>query len=319
MSEPCFVGLDVSKDHLDGHLRPSGESFRLGNDPAGLAALVERLRPRGVALVVLEASGGLERPAVAALLAAGLPVVVVNPRQARDFARALNRLAKTDAVDAAVLAEFADRVRPAVRPLPDAAARALADLFARRRQLVEMLAAERNRLHAAADRRVRRSLEEHVRWLERRLAGLDGELGGLIEASPAWRVKDELLRGVPGVGPVVSRALLAELPELGALSRQQVAALAGLAPRNRDSGRQRGRRTIGGGRAGVRSALYLAALSAARYNPLIRPLYRRLREAGKAAKVALIACARKLLTVLNAMLRDNQPWNPQLSPVPVAG
>jgi len=307
---PAFVGIDVSKDHLDIHLRPAGEAFRLPNDPAGVAALAARLRGAAPALVVLEAGGGLERPAVAALVEAGLPVVVVNPRQARDFARALGRLAKTDALDAAVLAEFAERVRPPVRPLPDAQARELADLFARRRQLVEMRAAEQNRLHAAAGAALRRGIREHIAWLDRRLRGLDGELAALIEASPVWRVKDQLLRGVPGVGPVVSRALLAELPELGTLSRQQAAALAGLAPRARDSGRFRGRRCIGGGRAGVRSALYLAALSAARYNPLIRPLYRRLRAAGKAAKLALVACARKLLTILNALLRDGRPFDP---------
>ncbi len=313
MSEPCFAGIDVSKGHLDGHLLPSGEAFRLPNDPAGHAALVERLRPLGVGLVVLEATGGLERPAAAALAGAGLPVAVVNPRQARDFARALGRLAKTDKIDAAVLAEFARRVRPEARPLPDEQARRLADLMARRRQLLEMRVAEQNRLPAARDRRLRRGIEEHVAWLDRRLKGLDGELGELIEASPVWRVRDELLRGVPGVGPTVARTLLAGLPELGALTRQQVAALAGLAPRNRDSGALRGRRTIGGGRAPVRAALYMAALAAARCHPLIRPLYRRLRAAGKAAKAALVACARKLLTVLNAMLRDNRHWDPRLN------
>ena len=314
MSEPTFVGIDVSKAHLDVHLRPSGETFRLANDPAGLVELVGRLRPLGPALVVLEATGGFERAAVAALAEAGLPVVAVNPRQARDFARALGRLAKTDAIDAAVLAEFAERVRPEVRPLLDAQARLLADLMARRRQLVEMRVAEQNRLHAASDRRLRRGIEEHIAWLDRRLKSLDGELGELIEASPVWRAKDELLQGVPGIGPVVSRSLLAEMPELGTLSRQKVAALAGLAPRNRDSGTLRGRRTIGGGRASVRCALYQAALSAARYNPRVKPLYVRLRAAGKAAKVALIACARKLLTILNAMLRDNRHWNPELNP-----
>jgi transposase len=317
VSDPCFVGVDVSKDHLDVHARPSGESFRLPNDSAGLATLVGRLRPLGATLVVLEATGGYERPAAAALVEAALPVVVVNPRQARDFAKALGRLAKTDAIDAAVLAEFAERVRPEVRPLPDAQARRLADFMARRRQLVEMRVAERNRLHAASERRLRRSIEEHVRWLDRRLKDLDGELGELIEASPVWRVKDELLRGVPGIGPVVSRALLAERPELGALSRQKVAALAGLAPRNHDSGKLRGRRMIGGGRAPGAGALYQAALSAARYNPRIKPLYVRLRAAGKAAKVALIACARKLLTILNAMLRDSREWNPSPSPAPI--
>jgi transposase len=310
MTAPCFVGLDVSKATLDGHLRPTGEAFQVPNRPDGFVALVERLRPLAPTLIVLEATGGLEMPAVNALVEAGLPVVVVNPRQVRDFAKALNRLAKTDALDAAVLAEFADRVRPPLRPLPDADGQALAALFARRRQLVEMHVAEQNRLSASRDPLVRRTLADHLRWLAKQLAALDGELSERIVASPVWRVKDDLLREVPGIGPVVSRSLLAELPELGTLTRQQVAALAGLAPRNRDSGTLRGRRMIGGGRAGVRSALYMAALSAVRYNPAIQPFYRRLRTAGKAAKVALVACARKLLTILNAMVRDQEHWNP---------
>jgi transposase len=304
----CFAGIDVSKDHLDLAVLPSGPARRFTNDEAGRAALVAVLRPLAPALVVLEATGGLQAALAAALGVAGLPTAVVNPRQVRDFARALGRLAKTDALDADTLALFAERVRPEPRPLPDQAAAALDALLTRRRQLIEMRVAESNRLAAAPTPEVSRNLKKHIAWLDRQVQHLDSELDAAIQASPLWRARDDLLQSVPGVGPGLSRTLLAELPELGALNRQQIASLAGLAPRNRDSGRLRGRRSIGGGRAGVRSALYMASLSAARYNPELRAFYRRLRAAGKLAKVGLVAVARKLLTILNAMIRDHRRW-----------
>jgi transposase len=307
---PCYAGIDVSKDHLDLACRPDGPAGRFANDAAGITALLAALRPYAPALVVLEATGGYQAAVAAALGVAGLPAAVVNPRQVRDFARALGRLAKTDALDADTLALFAERVRPAPRPLPAADAAALDALLGRRRQLVEMRAAEHNRMAQAATAAVRRDVQRHRDWLDRQVERLEGQWRAAVAASPLWRAKDELLRGVPGVGPTVSLTLLAELPELGQLTRQQIAALAGLAPRNRDSGRQRGRRAIGGGRAGVRGALYMASLSAARANPVLRDFYERLRAAGKLAKVALIAVARKLLTILNAMLRDGRPWRP---------
>jgi transposase len=316
MTTPCFVGIDVAKASLDVHLRPHGEAFRLANDPDGIAALVERLQALDPAGIVLEATGGYEAAVAAALALAGLPPALVNPRQARDFAKATGRLAKTDALDAAALAHFAEAVRPVPRPLPDADARAFADLVARRRQLLEMRAAEQNRLGTAATAAVRRDLQAHVRWLSRRLDQAEQELAAAVQASPLWRAKEDLLRGVPGVGPTVARTLLAALPELGTLSRRQIAALAGLAPRNRDSGQFRGQRRIGGGRAEVRSVLYMASLSAARANPVLRPFYQRLRAAGKRAKVALVAVARKLLTMLNAMLRDGSCWQPKLATNP---
>jgi transposase len=309
MTAPRFAGIDVSKDHLDLHVRPDGAAARFGNDEAGVAAAVARLAAGGPERVVVEATGGYEAPVVAALAAAGLPVVVVNPRQARDFARAVGRLAKTDRIDAAVLAEFAEAVRPAVRPLPDADAQALAALVARRRQLLEMRTAEQNRLGLAAPA-VARGIRDHVAWLDRQLDRVGRELAAAVEASPVWRAKEDLLRGVPGVGPVVARTLLAELPELGALSGRRIAALAGVAPVARDSGRWSGARRIAGGRAGVRSGLYMACLSAVRYNPPLRAAYARLRAAGKPAKVALVAAMRKLVVILNAMVRDNRPWDP---------
>ena len=314
MTAPCFVGIDVSKAHLDVHLRPQGEAFRVPNDPAGYAQLVARLAPLAPAGLVLEATGGWEIPAAAALAAAGLSPALINPRQARDFAKALGYLAKTDAIDAAVLAHFAEAVRPPARPLPDEAARTFQALLLRRRQLIEMRVAEQNRLPTAAAPAVRRNLQKHIDWLSRQVAQLDHDLAEAVQASPLWRAQEDLLRGVPGIGPTVARTLLAELPELGTLSRRQIAALAGLAPRNRDSGVFRGRRAIGGGRSAVRAALYMASLSAARYNPPLRAFYQKLRAAGKLAKVALVAVARKLLTMLNAMLRDGRAWQPQATP-----
>ena len=315
MTAPVFAGIDVAKARLDVHLLPAGTAFAVANDPDGLAELVARLTPLGCAGLVLEATGGLEVPALAALAAAGLPVSAVNPRQARDFARACGRLAKTDAVDAHTLALFAERLRPAVRPLPDDQTQALQALLARRRQLLEMRVAEQNRLGTARGAAVRKDITAHIAWLTRRGDAIDADLGAAIQASPVWRAKDDLLRGVPGVGPVVARTLLADLPELGTLTGKQIAALVGLAPVARDSGTRRGQRSIAGGRASVRSVLYLAALSAARFNPALRAVRDRLRAAGKAAKVVLVAVARKLLVLLNAMLRDGLPWNPNLAKI----
>lgn len=308
-STPSFVGIDVAKGHLDVHCLPQGTAFRLANDDAGLAELVGRLRGLAPALVVLEATGGYEAPAAAALALAGLPAAVVNPAWVRDFARAKGRRAKTDPLDAALLAHYAQAMRPDPRPLPDAQQQELGDLLARRRQLLAMRTAESNRLPTVGSARVRRNLRDHLRWLDRQLRSLEADLGRAIQASPVWRRREELLQGAPGVGPVTARTLLAELPELGRLSRQQVAALAGLAPLNRDSGRRRGYRAIGGGRAAVRCALYMAALTASRCNPVIKEFHSRLRAAGKPAKVALVACAHKLLTILNAMARTGQPWD----------
>ena len=306
-SPEVFVGIDVSRDSLDGATR-AGESFRAANTPAGHAELVARLRPPGVTLVVLEATGGLELPAAAALAAAGIPVALVNPRQVRDFAKAAGKLAKNDALDAAVLAHFAEAIRPPVRPLPDERTRALDALLGRRRQIVEMLTMERDRLGGCADRRVRADLECHVAWLEKRLGKAEAELAAAVKASPLWKAKDDLLRGIPGIGPVTSLTLLAELPELGALGGKQAAALAGLAPFDDDSGRQRGRRRVAGGRGAVRAVLYMAALAASKYHPVLKALAARLRAAGKPFKVVQTAVARKLLVIANAVLKSNTPW-----------
>jgi transposase len=309
---PCGIGIDVAKAHLDVAVRPSGEQWRCANTEADRATLVARVHALQPTLVVLEATGGLEAPLAGALAAAGLPVAVVNPRQVRDFARALGRLAKTDALDSAVLAHFAEAVGPAARPLPDACTQELQALLTRRRQLVEMLTAEKNRL-ASAPRRIRAAIQDHIHWLERRLADVDRELDETLRASPAWRAQDDLLRTVPGVGPVVARTLLAELPELGRLNRKQIAALVGGAPLNRDSGTRRGQRTIWGGRAHVRAMLYLGALAATRWNPIIRPFYERLLAAGKPKQVALTACMHKLLSILNAMVRQQTAWRPAVA------
>jgi len=301
------VGIDVAKDRLDVAQRPGTEAWGVTNDERGIADLVAHLRALRPALVVLEATGGIELPVVGALAAARLPVVVVNPRQTREFARATGRLAKTDAIDAQVLAQFAEAVRPALRPLPDAATHQLSSLVARRRQVIVMLTAEKNRLRTAAPA-VRDHINEHILWLERSLSDLDSELGQVIHSSDIWRAQDNLLQSAPGVGPVLSTTLLAELPELGSLNRKEIAALVGVAPLNRDSGTLRGRRTVWGGRSQVRTALYMAALAATRFNPVIRAFYERLQTAGKPKKVALTACMRKLLTILNAMMRHQTPW-----------
>ena len=307
-----FVGIDVSKDFLDVSLRPSSESWRTNNDEVGIAGLVERLRRAQPTLVVLEATGGYEAPLSAALALGGVSVAVVNPRQVRDFAKAVGRLAKTDAIDAAILAHFADAVRPEPRPLADEQAAVLEALVARRRQLVEMLTAERNRL-SRSNAAVRPNIQASVNWLRRQLADIDKDLGDAIKRSPLWRAKDDLLRSVPGVGPVTSRTLLADLPELGTLGRKQIAALVGIAPLNCDSGTMRGERRTWGGRAQVRAALYMAALVGSKKNPILRDMYLRLVERGKKPKVALIACAHKLLLILNAMIRENAPWRAVLA------
>lgn len=311
MAEARYVGIDVAQAHWDVAVLPTGEAWQVGTDEASLTALVARLQALGPRLVVLEATGGLELRLAAALGLGGLPVAVVNPRQVRDFARATGRLAKTDRLDAAVLAHFAAAVRPAVHPLPDAATRALEALVTRRRQLVEMLTAERNR-RRSAPLALQGELDAHIAWLRQRLQHLDRELGRTIKHSPLWREQDDLLRSVTGVGPVLATTLLSELPELGRLNRQQVAALVGVAPLNRDSGTRRGRRTVWGGRAQVRAALYMAALVASRHNPRLRAYYQRLLAAGKPKKVALVACMRKLLTILNALLRDRTRYQPDV-------
>ena len=300
---PCFVGLDIAKDHIDVSVRPTGDHWLADQTDGGLAQLVTRLSALSPALVVLEATGGWETAV------AQVPLAVVNPRQVRDFARATGRLAKPDALDAAVLALFAERVRPAVRPLPDEAHQELVALVTRRRQLLDMLTAERNRL-ATARRSVRPSVQQHVRWLERRLQDADTALTATLQHSPLWRTKDDRLRSVPGIGPVTSTMLIALLPELGALSRREIASLVGVAPHNRDSGQQHGRRTVWGGRAAVRAPLYMATLVATRCNPVIRAFYQRLRHAGKPPLVALVAAMRKLLTILNAMVKHQQVWQP---------
>lgn len=310
MVDARVVGIDVSKDEVAVAVHPTGMRWTSATTAAALEELVKRLQAEAPTLVVLEASGGYEMPVVAACTVAGLPVAVVNPRQVRAFAQALGRTAKTDAIDADVLALFGVRVQPVARPVPDAATQALAALVARRRQLLEMLGAERQRLAQALTKPIQRDLRQHIRWLERRVGDVDGDITAAIEASPAWRVREDLLRTVPGIGPVVARTLLADLPELGQLDRRQIAALAGVAPFNRDSGQWRGRRMIWGGRASVRAMLYMAALVATRRNALLRAYYQRLRAAGKQPKVALVAVMRKLLTIVNAMVRDAKPWTP---------
>ena len=305
---PIFVGIDVSKARLDIAVRPSGEIESVANDQAGIKALVKRLGEIHPTLIVLEATGGFERPLMRGLASVALPAVVVNPRQVRDFAKATGQLAKTDRIDAEVLARFGEAVRPALRPLPDQITVELRALIARRRQLTEMIVAERNRLSGAA-KAVSKRIQAHIRWLEAELDRADKDLDQSIRQSPMWRENEDLLRSVPSIGPVISRTLLAELPELGRLNRKQIAALVGIAPLNRDSGTLRGRRTIWGGRATVRAALYMAALVASRRNLVIRAFYRRLRDAGKPAKVALVACMRKLLTILNAMIRHRTHWS----------
>lgn len=307
-----FIGIDVAKSTFEIAIRPEAPGWTCPNDEAGICQAATQLQALGPTLVVLEATGGLQAPLVGALVQAGLPVVVVNPRQAREFARATGRLAKTDRVDALVLARFGEALRPTPRPVKDAQALELSALLSRRRQLVEMLTAEQNRLPTAS-KRVRKDIQAHLVWLRKRLQEVDRDLDALLRASPVWRTQEELLRSVPGVGPVLARTLLGELPELGQLDRRSIAALAGVAPFNRDSGRLRGTRHVWGGRAELRSVLYMATVVAVRWNPVIRAFYERLRQAGKPFKVALIACMRKLLTILNAIVRHGTPWSPSMT------
>jgi transposase len=312
MRQEHFIGIDVSKAHLDVAVRPSGERKRFEQD-AEIEELVRFLKTRSPTLIVLEATGGLEMTACAALASAGLPVVVVNPRQVRDFAKATGQLAKTDTLDAGSLAHFAEVVRPEVRPLKDAQLQALEAIVTRRRQLVGMLTQEKNRL-AMCPPSLHKDLKAHIRWLEKRVADTDGQIRTRIRQTPVWRDKDDLLQSVKGVGPVLSMTLLTNMPELGTLSRKQVAALAGVAPLNRDSGTYRGTRRIWGGRAQVRAVLYMATVAAIRSNPDIKRFYQRLIAAGKKPKVALTACMRKLLTILNAVLKHRTPWQPASLP-----
>jgi transposase len=309
-----FVGIDVSKAVLDIAVAPTGESWSVANTTEGMQELVRKLGELSPKLIVLEATGGLERRAIAALAGASLPVVAVNPRQVRDFAKATGQLAKTDAIDAAVLALFADRIRPQIRPLRDEEAQELEALVVRRRQVVDMITAEKNRLIAAPpSKRVRTAIGKTIKWLRRQLEEIDTDLDDAVKGSPIWREKDDLLQSVPGVGKVLSRTLLSLVPELGTLGKKQLSALVGVAPLNWDSGQQRGRRTIWGGRAHVRAVLYMGALVAARFNPVIRAFHARLIAAGKLPKVALVACMRKLLTILNAIVRDRTPWTREIA------
>ena len=307
-ADPIYVGIDISKAALDVCVWPAKEAWRVPYTDDEIGRLVARVQALAPVGIVMEATGKLEHRVAAALAAAGLQVCVVNPRSVRHFARSIGRLAKTDRIDAEVIAHYGAVVRPEPRVLPDAQARELADLLARRQQLVEMITAERSRLGSALPA-TQQEIRTHIAWLERQLAKQNGDLGGMIRRSPLWRVRDELLRSVPGVGEVTALTLITLLPELGTLGKKQVTALAGLAPFNRDSGMLRGRRTIWGGRARVRTALYMAALTAKKHNPVIKAFYDRLLAAGKAKKVALVACMRKLLVILNAMLRDQRAWN----------
>jgi transposase len=304
------VGIDVSKNYLDVHVRPSGDSFRVTREQAGLEELVGRLSPLGPALVALEATGGFETVVAASLGTAGLPVVVVNPVQVRSFARALGKRAKTDPIDAAVIAHFAEATNPEVRGLPDEATRLLGDLLARRRQIVQMIVAERQRARVLSGVKLQKSVARLLKALERELQAVDKEVDDSVRGTPLWRQKEDLLRSVPGVGPTIARTMLAELPELGTLNRKEAAALAGLAPFTRQSGQWRGKSFIGGGRPEVRAMLYLGAMTAIRCNPALRDFYQRLKKAGKPGNVALVAVARKLVTILNAILRDQKPWVP---------
>ncbi len=312
-AEAVVVGVDISKAHLDVYIHTAPPSHaRYAHDAPGVCALARQLSTLAPRLIVMEATGGLERLLAAKLLSQKLTVAVVNPRQVRDFARAKGWLAKTDRLDAEAIARFGAAVNPPVRALPDAHTQALADQLARRRQLVEMLAMEKNRLGAAANKPVRQSIRTHIKWLEARIKASDEGLRKAIESSPAWLAKRELLAEVSGVGEITAFTLIAALPELGTLDRKAIAALVGVAPFNRDSGTLKGRRSVWGGRADVRAALYMAALSATRHNPIIRAFYARLIAAGKCKKVALVACMRKLLTILNAMLRDGKHFDASL-------
>ena len=308
MSTDRFIGIDVSKDKLDVAVYPTIEQFTFGNDQTGIDQLLQRLQTLQPVLIVFESTGGYELTAATTLFAAGLPVVIINARQVRDFAKSIGKLAKTDAIDAGVIAQFASAVKPDLRPLKDELTKELTALVTRRRQIVNMVVAESNRLPLAA-KSSRRDIKTHIRWLKKRLAQIDTQIKGQIRKSPIFYKKDKILQSTPGIGPTTSATLICNVPELGTLNRKKIAALIGLAPLNRDSGRFRGRRMIWGGRAHVRAALYMGTLSAIQFNPVIHQFYRRLRDAGKCHKVAITACMRKLLIILNAMLRDQQCWS----------
>jgi transposase len=307
METKVFVGVDVSKDSLDVAIGPGKEIITFTNDQKGVDALIKKLSRIGPELIVLESTGGYERLATSSLVEAKLPVVIVNPRQVRDFAKSAGILAKTDAIDARVIARFAEAVKPDVRPLKDQATSDLTALVIRRRQIVEMIVAENNRLKLA-NKRNEKDIKDHIRWLEKRIDKIESDIGKMIKNSPIWRCKDNILRSVPGIGPTTSAILICDLPELGVLSSKKIAMLAGLAPLNCDSGKYKGRRRIWGGRAAVRSGLYMATLAAIRCNPAIKGFYQRLIAAGKCHKVAATACMRKLLIIVNAMLRDQTIW-----------
>lgn len=302
-----FIGIDVSKETLEFATYPRGESKSVAYDDTSIESLVTRWRELRPTLIVLEATGGFERLISRALTSAELPFTIVNPRHVRNFARATGQLAKTDRMDALILARYGEAVRPAIRPLPDEATQELKALTTRRRQIIEMIVAEKNRLHSAS-KAVKKRIAAHLRWLEAELGRANKDLDQAIRQSPIWKDNEDLLQSVPAIGPTVSRTLMAELPELGKLNRKQIAALVGVAPFNRDSGKFKGRRSIWGGRATVRRCLYMAALVATRHNPVIRAFYTRLRKAGKCPKVALVACMRKLLTILNAMIKHHTRW-----------
>jgi transposase len=308
MNETVVAGIDVSKDNLDVCLLPSGASQRLSNNESGCAELAKILIDSNPSRVIFESTGGLEMLAVGILSAASLPVVVVNPRQIRDFAKACGLLAKTDKLDAKVIALFGQRIEPEIRPLKDEATQNLSALISRRRQLVDMQTAEKNRL-SVAPKALHPGITKHIEWLEEQIASLDEDISGSIQSSPVWKVKEQILTSVKGIGPVTASTLLAALPELGSVSRHKISALAGLCPYNHDSGKHKGKRAIWGGRAAVRSVLYMATMAAARFNPIIKAFYERLRKAGKLHKVAITASMRKLLVILNAMLRDNRQWD----------
>jgi len=309
----AYVGIDVSKDRLDVHVLPQGDAFAVARDGKGVAELVERMKAIGAERIAVEATGGFETVVAAALAGAGLPVAVVNPAQVRHFAQAVGQRAKTDPIDAAMIARFVEATRPELRSLPDEATRLLADLVARRRQIIEMIVAERNRERRVSVKRIRKSIARLIAALEKELGEIDAEIDLGVRGSPAWRAKEDLLASVPGVGPITARALIAELPELGRLDGKKIASLAGLAPFVRQSGQWKGKSMIAGGRKTVRSALFLAALAACRCNPVLKAFRQRLIDAGKPKMLVAIAAARKLLLILNAIIRDNQPWRSEIA------
>ena len=308
-----FVGIDVSKSTLDVCIEPAVQTLHVAYDEAGIKQIVVRLKEVNPTLIVMEATGGLEVRIATALAGKGLPVAVINPRQARDFAKATGQLAKTDQVDAAVLAAFAQAIRPQVRPLKDADTRALDDMVSRRRQLIDMRVQETLRLGTAASKPLEKSLSKHIAWLDKQIAEIDTDLTNRLRKSDIWRTKDDLLRGIPGVGPVTTLTMLAKCPELGKLNRREIAALIGVAPLANDSGKHCGKRFVWGGRADVRAVLYMAAVSAIKHNDSIKAFAERLRKTGKPPKVVIVACMRKLLTMMNSMLKNNTPWNPKIA------